>query len=139
MGRRPFTTTDVMPSWYDAAPRLRPPEHLGEAERQAFIDLTSSVPAAQFTSADLPLICRWCELEAQAQTAARELREHGMVAKDKLSPWLSVHSQAVKGQAILALRLRLGPQSRASKAPKTMPSRTSYYDRMLLEESDEAH
>ena len=54
------------------------------------------------------------------------------------SPWLSVHQQAVKGQAMLALRLRLGPQSRASKAPKTLPSRMSVYEKMdLLDDDDE--
>jgi phage terminase small subunit len=134
-GRRPFTTTDVTP-WQLGNQRLRPPAHLGDRERAAFLDLISSCPLAQFTPADIPLLCRWCELELQAQTAAAELREHGMMIKGKPSPWLAIHAQALKGQSLLALRLRLGPQSRANKAPKTQPARMSFYERMELEEGD---
>jgi hypothetical protein len=126
---------DAQP-WYDQGQRLRPPEHLGPLERQAFIDLTSRVPAAQFVEADLPLICRWAELELQAQTAAAELRK-GMVVNGKPSPWLAIHAAAIKGQGLLALRLRLGPQSRAPRAPKTMPSPMSAYERLALEGDDE--
>src|SRR6516165_6468215 len=112
MGRPSFTTTNVTP-WYDQGRRLQPPEHLEPIEKQAFIDLTSRVPAGQFVEADLPFLVRWCELELQAQTAAEELRTHGMMTPmGERSPWLAVHAQAVKGQAMLALRLRLGPQSR---------------------------
>jgi phage terminase small subunit len=138
MGRPSFTTTNVTP-WYDQGRRLQPPEHLGPIEKQAFIDLTSRVPAAQFVEADLPLLTRWCELELQAQTAAAELRAHSMLTPaGERSPWLAVHAAAVKGQAMLALRLRLGPQSRASKAPKSLPAKMSYYERMdLLDDSDE--
>jgi len=140
-GRRPFTTTDVAP-WYDAGQRLRPPAYLGEDERRAFIDLVSSCPLAQFTASDLPLLCRWCELDLQAQTAARELREHGMVISNQKgmqpSPWISIHAQAVKGQTALALRLRLGPQSRANKAPKTMARPLTAYERLSLEDDDDA-
>jgi len=135
-GRRSFITTDAAP-WYDAGQRLRPPEHLGPIEKQAFVDLTSRVPAAQFVEADLPLICRWCELELQAQTAAAELRAHGMVIKDKPSPWIAIHAQALKGQSLLALRLRLGPQSRAPRAPKSMPAHMSAMERLLLEDDDD--
>jgi hypothetical protein len=36
----------------------------------------------------------------------------------------------------MALRLRISPQARAPKAPKTVPAPTSYYDRMELEGTD---
>jgi phage terminase small subunit len=128
---------DAQP-WYDQERRLRPPAHLGPIEKQAFIDLTSRVPAAQFVEADLPLICRWCELELQAQTAAAELRAHGMLtAEGKPSPWIAIHAQALKGQSLLALRLRLGPQSRAPRAPKSLPAHMSPMERLLLEGDDD--
>ena len=138
MGRPSFTTVNVTP-FYDQGQRLQPPEHLGPIEKQAFVDLTSRVPTAQFVEADLPLLTRWCELELQAQSAAAELRAHGMLTPaGERSPWLAIHAAAVKGQAMLALRLRLGPQSRASKAPKSLPTKMSYYERMdLLDDSDE--
>jgi phage terminase small subunit len=137
-GRPSFTTTDVHP-WHLGNQRLRPPEHLGEIERKAFVDLIARTPQAQFVEADVPLLTRWCELELQAQTAAAELRTHGMLTPaGERSPWLAIHAAAVKGQAMLALRLRLGPQSRASKAPKSLPAKMSYYERMdLLDDSDE--
>ena len=107
-GRRAFTTTDVH-SWELGNQRLRPSESLGPHERQAFLALIASCPLAQFVEADLPLLSRWCELEAMAQHAAAELRK-GMVTSDgKISPWVSIHQMATKGQALLALRLRLGP------------------------------
>jgi phage terminase small subunit len=140
-GRRPFAQIDTH-SWGE---RLRPPAHLGEAERRAFIDLVSSCPLAQFQPPDLPLLARWCELEVQAQTAAAELRENGMVISGKTgpqqSPWLAIHAMAVKGQTALALRLRLGPQSRANKAPKTQAAPMSAYERLAMmgdDDEDEA-
>jgi hypothetical protein len=128
---------DVQP-WYEASQRLRPPAHLGEREKQAFIDLIASCPLAQFQPCDVPLLTRWCELELQAQTAAAELRTRMVMADNKPSPWLAIHQQATKGQALLALRLRLGPQSRASKAPKTQPAQMSTYERLaMMEDSTE--
>ena len=72
-----------------------------------------------------------------AHRAAGELETSGMVATDakgkvSVSPWFTIHAQATKGLAGLALRLRIGPQSRAPKAPKTKAAPTSYYDRMSL-------
>jgi hypothetical protein len=42
------------------------------------------------------------------------------------------YEQGTKALSGLALRLKIGPQSRASKAPKTKPGPTSYDDRMTL-------
>jgi hypothetical protein len=58
----------------------------------------------------------------------------GMVTADgKLSPWFTIHASATKTLNGLALRLRLGPQSRASKQSKKEPAPMSYYDRMRME------
>jgi hypothetical protein len=123
--------------WGSGVARLRPPEGFSAAEKKAFLDLVTSCPQQQFEASDIPLIARWAELEFQAQTAAAELRAHGMVTADgKPSVWLSIHAMAVKGQALLALRLRLGPQSRAPRAPKTRPAPVSIYERMSLEDDD---
>jgi hypothetical protein len=63
---------------------------------------------------------------------------HGKVTPDgRPSPWLSVYMQATKQLNGLALRLRLGPQSRASKAPKTLPRELSYYDEMAETEGED--
>jgi phage terminase small subunit len=137
--RRPFITTDVLPSWER---RLSPPACLGEHERLAFVDLVASTPLGQFEASDLPLICRWCEASVMAEKAATELREHGMVVMtkegSKPSPWFAIHQQACKTLKDLALRLKLSPQSRHHKAPKSLPSGLSGYERLaLLDEGDD--
>jgi hypothetical protein len=132
-GRKPHETLDIVPYGSDRR-RLRPPDNLSEPERRAFADLVLSCPISQFQVADLPLICRYAELTVMAETAARELVAGGMVTADgRVSPWFAIHERATKGLTALALRLRLGPQSRAKKAPKTRPGPVSYYDRMTLE------
>jgi hypothetical protein len=70
-----------------------------------------------------------------AETAARELAAGGMVTADgRISPWFAIHERATKSLVALALRLRLSPQARADKAPKTLPRPTSYYDLQQLED-----
>jgi hypothetical protein len=132
-GRKPFDTFDV--ALYGAGNRrLRPPATLGELERRAFVDLVTSVPARQFRECDLPLLCRWAELTVMCEQAHGELAVQGMVTADgKVSPWFSIHAQATKALSGLALRLRLGPQSRAPKASKKTAVRLSYFERMAIE------
>jgi hypothetical protein len=131
-GRQSFTTFDVTPYGVPNL-RLRPPASLGTPEKRVFQDLINRVPVGQFRESDLPLICRWCELTIMAEKAAAELATGGMVTADgKLSVWFTIHQQATKSLSGLALRLRLGPQSRAGKAPKTLPGVKSYYDSMPL-------
>ena len=51
-----------------------------------------------------------------AEQAAGELQAGGMVTADgRVSPWFTIHQQATKSLTGLALRLRLGPQSRARR------------------------
>jgi hypothetical protein len=56
-----------------------------------------------------------------------------VTADGRVSPWFVIHQQATKSLSGLALRLRLGPQSRALKAPKRKAGPLSYYDVMELE------
>jgi phage terminase small subunit len=138
-GRRSFITTDVLPSWER---RLSPPACLGERERLAFVDLIASTPLGQFEASDLPLICRWCEASVMAERAAKELRDGGMVVHtkegQKPSPWFTIHQAACKTLKDLALRLKLSPQSRHHKAPKSLPSGLSAYERLaMLDEGDD--
>jgi hypothetical protein len=128
---------------YDLTPfgfpdeRLRPPASLGDLEKRAFLDLIDRVPAGQFRESDLPLICRWCELTVVAERAAAEMSAGNLVTDDdRPSPWFSIHERATKSLVALAMRLRLSPQARADKAPKSLPASTSYYDRMSFEEGN---
>jgi len=132
-GRRPYDTTDVTPYGTGNA-RLRPPESLGAPEKQRFIDLIATTPAGQFQPSDLALLCRWAELTVMCEQAQGELAAGGMIGPDgKPSPWFSIYQQSVKALSGLALRLKIGPQARAPKAPKKTVGPVSYYDRMLIE------
>jgi phage terminase small subunit len=134
-GRKPYSTHDVTP--FDLPDqRLRPPDSLGPLEKRIFFHLITHVPATQFQPADLPLVCRWCELSAVADRAAAEMATGNLVTEDgRPTPWLAVHEKAVKGLVALSLRLRLSPQSRMNKSPKTQPAgELSYYEEMELTE-----
>jgi phage terminase small subunit len=135
-GRPPYATVDVSP--FDIpAPRIRPPDCLSDLEKKVFRDLVATCPAGQFKKSDVGLLCRWAELSVMAEQAAFEMTTHGRVTPDgKVSPWLSVYMQATKNLNGLALRLRLGPQSRASKAPKSLPRELSFYEQMQLDEAE---
>jgi hypothetical protein len=136
-GRRPYESTDLTLYGTESA-RLRPPATLGEPEKRAFLDLVTTTPPGQFQPSDLPLLIRWAELTVMCEQARGELAVHGMVVTDdkgkaSVSPWFTIHAQATKALTGLALRLRLGPQSRASKAPKKIAGPVSYFERMELE------
>jgi len=92
--------------------RLRAPTSLSEAERGIFTAVVKACDAKHFRRCDLPLLCRYCELAAMADQAARELREHGAVIEGRASPWIVVQEKCVRGLVALSLRLRLAPQSR---------------------------
>jgi len=136
-GRKPYATVDITP--FDVpVERLQPPPHLGPAATRVFRDLVARVPAGQFKPSDISLVCRWAEWTAVADRAAAEMATSDLVTADgRPSPWIAIHERASKQLVALALRLRLGPQSRASKAPKTeVPGQQSYYERMAAEEDD---
>ena len=137
-GRKPFTTIDVSP--FDMpVERLQPPPHLGHAATRIFRSLVASVPAAQFKPSDLSLVCRWAEWTAVADRAAAEIATGELVDEHgRPSPWIAIAERASKQLVALSLRLRLGPQSRASKAPKTeAPGQQSYYERMAAEDNED--
>jgi phage terminase small subunit len=136
MGRTPYTVTDGT-GFGEPNPRLKPPPDLKEPEKTVFLDLVMACPATQFQASDLPLLRLWCELVVMAETAAGEMAATGMVADEKPSPWFGIYTQAVKALTGLAMRLRLGPQSRAFKGPKREVAPQSYYDRLRLAEGDD--
>jgi hypothetical protein len=132
-GRRSYDTTD-MALYGTGNARLRPPATLGEPEKQRFLDLVTTTPAGQFQPSDLPLLCRWAELTVMCEQAQGELAAGGMIGPDgKVSPWFSIYQQSAKALSGLALRLKIGPQARAPKAPKKIAAPVSYFERMELE------
>jgi phage terminase small subunit len=136
-GRQPYATYDTLPYGVPAH-RIRPPDCLSDLEKKVFRDLVAQCPADQFRKSDTGLLTRWAELSVMAEQAAFEMTTNGRVTPDgkSPSPWVSVYMQATKQLSGLALRLRLGPQSRMSRAPKSLPRDLSFYEEMELAKAE---
>jgi hypothetical protein len=118
--------------------RISPPPDLPERVKRAFLEVVSSCPSSQFQQSDVELLCRWSESVVMAQEARTQLTATGMVGPDgKKSAWVSIYQTAVRNQTLLAMRLRLSPQSRMPRAPKTQAKPMSVYDEMTLLRSDD--
>jgi phage terminase small subunit len=96
----------------DGSPdRLQPPGHLSADERQRFVAIVEACDAKHFRPSDASLLSRFCEADALAERAAKELRKHPVV-DGKASAWLAVQEKSVRALVSLSMRLRLSPQSR---------------------------
>ena len=134
MGRH-YDTDDVLEFDGRATRRLHPPARLQGRARAVFIETVTGCDPRHFRSSDLHILERYAEAIALAEIAAAKLAAEGSVVDGKVSPWFQVHQGAAKTASGLALRLRLGPQSRAARAPKTEPvMATSYYEQLELED-----
>jgi hypothetical protein len=124
-----------MPRINGEPPRLQPPSSLSQAEAAIFIAVVKSCDPTHFRHSDLPLLCRFCEMTALADRAARELRD-GAVMDGKASAWIVVQEKCVRGLVSLSARLRLCPQSRTD--PKTTGrQRPALYPRPWQEDRDD--
>ena len=130
---RQYETLDTVDYSGTGSRRLRPPARLGERERAVFIDLVTGCDPRHFRPADLPLLCRYVEAVCLAEEAAQKLASEGAVVEGKQNPWFAIHQASCKTVAILALRLRIGPQSRQPRAHKTTPGPVSAYEILDLE------
>jgi hypothetical protein len=136
-GRQPYDTTE--PTIFGVpSGRIRPPPVLPERVKRAFLAIVSACPAAQFQQCDVELLTRWSEASVTAQEARVQLEATGLVGPDnKPSPWIAIYRQASRDQALWAMRLRIGPQARAPRAPKSQAKPMSVYDEMTLLRSDD--
>jgi len=121
----------------EATRRLRPPPRLQGRAKEIFIATVTGCDPRHFCPADLPFLERFAESSALAEEAAAKLVEEGVVVDGKPNPWFAVHQASCKTMNALALRLRLTPQSRSPRAPKTVPAPTSYYETLELEANDD--
>jgi hypothetical protein len=135
-GRRSYTTVETT-TYNGSNRRISAPRDLPEPVKRAFVDLVSRCPEAQFEASDIGLIRRWAELTVMAETAAAKLAAAGMVTADgRISPWFTIHQQTTKSLNGLCLRLRLSPQARQPRAPKTRVMDLSVYQEMNLERAN---
>ena len=117
--------------------RLRPPPRLQGRAKEIFIATVTGCDPRHFRPADLPFLERFAESSALAEEAAAKLATEGVVVDGKPNPWFAVHQAATKTMNSLALRLRLTPQSRSPRQPKTIPQPTSFYETLELEADDD--
>jgi hypothetical protein len=115
--------------------RLEPPPDMAEGslERRLFMETVASVAADHFSAEDAILVAEYARSAALAQRASQELAAFSTVG-DRASPWLEVHSAAVRSLDRLAVRLRLGPRARqpnTRRRPGTGQARPSAYDVLL--------
>jgi phage terminase small subunit len=116
-GRKSAASLAVAPvSEHEPVP-VQPPPTLSEAAKEIFLDLVSSVEPAHFENSDVGLLSQYCEAQAMAERAAAVLSGPGEAADWALKLW----EKANKVMSGLALRLRLGPQSRREKAKVQRP------------------
>jgi hypothetical protein len=109
---------------------LEPPREFAEGsiERAIFVETVLSVPDDHFAPEDSVLLAEYCRSAALARRASEELAASA-VSGSTPSPWLAVHSSAVRSVALLSTRLRLGPRSRSHNIRKGKPTLPpSYYD-----------
>jgi len=136
--RHTYETFDTPEFGRETTPRrLRPSSRLTGRRRSIFTETVADCAMGHFRKSDRPLLERYCEAQALAEEAAAKLAEEGVVVNGKLSPWFPAHASACKTANNLALRLRLSPQSRSPRAPKTQVAPQSYYDVMDWEDSDD--
>jgi phage terminase small subunit len=113
-GRKSAASFEVLA--VDGSPdRVQPPDHLSPDEQRRFADIAANCSARHFRPSDVPLLSRFCEADALAERAAKELRENPVI-DGRPSPWLAVQEKSVRALVSLSVRLRLGPLSRIDAA-----------------------
>jgi hypothetical protein len=129
---QPYQSVELVP--YETRQRLSVPDSLSDAAKRHFVDLVTTTHSRHVHPSDIPLLSRWAELCAIAERAEFEMsRPNGLVTPDgKQTVWFGIHASATKSLNGLALRLRLGPQSRQPKQSKKVVESVSYYDEMRM-------
>jgi phage terminase small subunit len=95
---------------------VQPPASLSEPAKAVFLDLVSTCDPEHFEASDVTLLGQYCEASALATRAAATVQADPENAKA-----LAVWEKATRTMSGLALRLRLGPQSRREKAKVERP------------------
>jgi len=126
MPRKSRAERDIEPYMQPAkAVPFPPPAGLSEAARGVWIDLVSTHEPEHFQEGDATLMQQYCEASALAAKAAA-----GLQAGDDTR--LKIWERSTAIMASLALRLRLGPQSRRERAKA--PKELTWSDQFALEQ-----
>jgi phage terminase small subunit len=106
------------------AQRLAPPAELGKIEAAIFKQVVASVPYEHFCAENVALLCAYSRAMALERRASEELAASAVVGRAP-SPWVAVHSAAIRSISTLAVRLRIGPKSRHPNNTRRMSKPSS--------------
>jgi phage terminase small subunit len=130
MPRRSAAALTTVPSFRGSLDRLEPPASLGGVARETFVTVVGGTEPGHFHPSDLPLLVRYCESVSLAKRAEEELAKT-LLVRGKPSPFVEIHSKAVRSMDVLATKLRLSPRARvASARSPQQQAALSYYDRI---------
>jgi hypothetical protein len=116
MPRRSKIESAMAPLIDHAPTPVQPPTNLSEPARKAFIELVANCAPDHFEPSDRTLLARYAVACVLAEGAEATLQADPENAKA-----LAVWEKATRAMAGLALRLRLGPQSRRERAKADRP------------------
>jgi hypothetical protein len=88
------------------ADRIAAPNNLSATERLTFDQVVANAPRNHFTKNDAPLLAAYVQALTLTQHYAKKARTDHTFSKP--------HNQAAKTVAMLAMKLRLAPQSRVT-------------------------
>src|SRR5262249_23987535 len=109
---------------------VQPPAALSKPARAVLLDLVGNCHSEHFEDSDDGLLCQYFEAQAMAERTAAELQNGaGEAAEWAVKVW----EKANKVMSGLALRLRLGPQSRREKAKVARP--LTWSERFCMEQA----
>jgi hypothetical protein len=114
MPRKSRAELGVVPAFKSEPVPVQPPETLSEPARKVFLDLVSHCNPTHFEQSDVTLLGQYAEASALAARSVVALQ-----AGD--TSQLLVWEKASRCMSNLALRLRLGPQSRRERAKVERP------------------
>jgi hypothetical protein len=116
MPRRSKIETAMAPLIDHAPTPVQPPSSLSEPARKAFVELVGSCAPDHFEPCDGTLLARYAVACVLAEGAEATLQVDPENTKA-----LAVWEKATRTMSGLALRLRLGPQSRRARAKVDRP------------------
>jgi hypothetical protein len=126
-GRKSAASLELGPLAARRSARISLPPGLSEPACAIFLDLVNSLHPTHFEPADATLLGQYCEAAALAARSAARLQDGDVAA-------LGIWEKSTRTMSGLALRLRIGPQSRGERAKAGRP--LTWTERFRLEHGD---
>jgi hypothetical protein len=113
----------------DPVAALAPPATMSEAGKTAFLALVDSCAPDHFEPCDIGLVAQYAEADALAAKIAPKLHD-GTATQQEILLW----EKSTRLMSGLALRLRIGPQSRRERAKA--PRELTWSERFAIKQQE---